>query len=230
MAIWPFTLELRRRWRLRRAPPGPLYDYLATPFPKPSADYRAADFLAVDLETSGLDAKTDLILSVGYVTLRGGGFIDLSTARHRLVQPDRAIPEASAVIHRITDDEAAQGEELAAVLEDLLAALAGKVLIAHHARVETGFIAAACRRVYGGEPLAPVVDTQALAQRTFERRQSSFKGSDLRLHALTARYNLPRYGAHNALSDALAAGQLFLAQAAHQSGGRGARLRDFLCN
>jgi len=72
------------------------------------------------------------------------------------------------------------------------------------------------------------VDTQVLARRTFERRQIPFKGSDLRLHSLGDRYNLPRYGAHNALSDALAAAELFLAQAAHRDSGKGIPLADFL--
>ena len=74
----------------------------------------------------------------------------------------------------------------------------------------------------------PIVDTQAVALRNFHQRQTPFKGSDLRLHALGARYNLPRYGAHNALSDALAAGYLFLAQAAQRDSGKGFALREFL--
>jgi len=226
--IWPFTLEARRRWRLRRAAPGPLHDYLATPFPAPSSNYRQVDYLAIDLETTGLEAKRDHILSVGYVVVHGNR-IDLASARHRLVRTGRAIPEASAVIHQITDDQAAGGEDLRGVLAELLTALAGKVMIAHHASVERGFLSLACERLLGGALLVPVVDTQVLARRTFERRQIAFKGSDLRLHALGDRYNLPRYGAHNALSDALAAAELFLAQTAHRDGGRGIALRELLC-
>jgi DNA polymerase-3 subunit epsilon len=185
------------------------------------------DYLAVDLETTGLDVKRDHILSVGYVALRGNR-IDLATARHRLVYTTRAIPEASAIIHQITDDEAAGGERLKSVLADLLVALTGKVMIAHHAAVERGFLAGACERVFGAGLLMPIIDTQALARRGFERRHVGFRGSDLRLHALGERYNLPRYAAHNALSDALAAAELFLAQAAHRDAGKGAPLREFL--
>jgi len=50
----------------------------------------------------------------------------------------------------------------------------------------------------------------------------------LRLHALSERYNLPRYSAHNALSDALAAAELFLAQVSYGDGKSKAPLRDFL--
>jgi DNA polymerase-3 subunit epsilon len=225
--IWPFTPEIRRRWRLRKTPVGPMRDYLATPFPRPSTDYRRVDYLAIDLETTGLDAKRDHILSVGYVVVHGNR-IDLGSARHRLVRTARAIPEASAVIHQITDDEAALGEDLQPVLTDLLSDLAGKVMIAHHAIVERGFLSKACRSLFGAGLLVPIVDTQAVARRSLERRQVSFKGSELRLHALGDRYNLPRYGAHNALSDALAAAELFLAQAAHRNSGKGAALREFL--
>jgi len=153
--------------------------------------------------------------------------IDLSDACHRLVQTARAIPEASAVVHRITDDQAARGERLDKVLAELLNKLAGKVMIAHH--LEKGFLNTACQRLYGVRLPVSVIDTQVLAKHTFERRHIALlKGLDLRLHALGERYNLPRYGAHNALSDALAAAELFLAQVAYRGRGKGAPLRDFL--
>ncbi len=219
--------DWRRRWALRGAPPGALRDFLSEPLPSPRQDYRSAEYLAIDLETTGLDLRRDLILSVGYVALTGQR-IDLASARHRVVRIDRSIPEASAVIHQITDDQAAGGLELEDVLAELLTALKGRVLIAHHAVIECGFLGNACRRLWGAGLPVRVADTQVLARRTLERRQIAFKGSDLRLHALGDRYNLPRYGAHNALSDALAAAELFLAQAAHRDGGKGLRLSDFL--
>jgi DNA polymerase-3 subunit epsilon len=43
------------------------------------------------------------------------------------------------------------------------------------------------------------------------------RDGELRLDALRAAYNLPRYPAHNALSDALATAELFLALLQHQS-------------
>jgi DNA polymerase-3 subunit epsilon len=204
-----------------------MQDYLATPFPAPSSDIREVEFLAIDLETTGLDPKRDDILSVGYLTMKGNR-IDLGSARHRLVRTARAIPEASAIIHQITDDQAAQGGLLDDVLAELLETMAGKVMIAHHALVETSFLSDACQRVYGVGLTVPVIDTQALAKRTFERRHIAFKGSDLRLHALGERYHLPRYGAHNALSDALAAAELFLAQASHSDSSGSVPLRNFL--
>jgi DNA polymerase-3 subunit epsilon len=220
-------LDWRRRWRLRRLAPGPLHDYLATPFPAPSTDYLDVEYIAVDLETTGLDARRDQILSIGWVRVVGNR-IDLASACHRLVRVEGEIPPDTAVIHQITDDLAATGDELAQALPELLEALRGRVLIAHHARVERSFLGAACKRLFGRGLLVHTIDTQVLARRSLERRHIPYKGSDLRLHALGERYNLPRYGAHNALSDALAAAELFLAQAAHRDSGRGVRLGEFL--
>ncbi|KXX63569.1 3'-5' exonuclease [Marichromatium gracile] len=224
----PGPIEWRRRWRLRRAPQGPLREHLAQPTPRPRADWREVEYLAVDLETTGLDPRNDQILSVGHVVVRGAA-IDLASARRHLVRVGGAIPEESAVIHQITDDQAACGGELEPVLAELLAALAGRVLIAHHASIELGFLSAACRRLWRQGLLTRVIDTQVLAHRTFERRQIPFRGSDLRLYALCDRYNLPRHGAHDALGDALAAAELFLAQAAYRDDGKGVALGAFLC-
>lgn len=210
-----FSLDYRRRRLLARTPAGPLHDYLRVPFAPAKTDCTRLRCVAVDLETTGLDPKTDAIISFGWVTLNGLQ-IDLGTTQHRLVQQQSAIPETSAVIHQITDDAAAGGEALEQVMADLLPLLAGKVLLAHHARVELGFLNAACERLYGGQFLIPTIDTQHLAQQWFERRNKSFRPGELRLGALRNRYNLPRYRAHDALVDALAAAELYIAQLAER--------------
>lgn len=221
------SLEGRRRRANQRAPQGPLRDFLAVPFPARNDDCHEVPFVAVDLETTGLDARRDEIVAVGLVQFTATQ-IDLGSARHWLVSPKRAIPEASAVIHCITDDQAAVGESLEDVLAEVLPRLAGRVLVAHHARLELQFLKAACARVYGEKFLIPAVDTQALALRRLERWNQAYKAKDLRLGALRNRYNLPRYRAHNALSDALAAAELFLAQLAECESGNPLPLKRFL--
>jgi DNA polymerase-3 subunit epsilon len=220
-------LEARRRWTIYNLPFGPLRNFFAQPLPRAGRDYRDSDFLALDLETTGLFPVKDQILSFGWVPI-DGNCIRLEGAQHRLVKADRAISAESAVIHQITDDQAARGEPLKDVLSDCLSALGGRVLIAHHARIERGFLAAACRQVFGEEPLLRVVDTEALARRSLERRQQAYRPAEVRLHALAAHYNLPQLAAHNALSDALNTAQVFLAQCAYMDTGKSLPLGDLL--
>jgi len=222
-----FSAEFRRKRLLKRLKPGPLREFYAVPFPAPRSDSRQLDYIALDLETTGLDPAQDEILSLGWVGITGMQ-IDLASAQHRLVRPERAIPEQSAVIHHITDDQAATGEPLRQVLEELLELLAGKVLIAHHAKVEVGFLRHACERYYGEGFLMRVVDTQEVARRSLQRRDQPIKAGTLRLPELRESYRLPRYRLHNALSDALAAAELFLAQQAQYDTGKPVPLRNFL--
>ena len=72
------------------------------------------------------------------------------------------------------------------------------------------------------------IDTLEIAQRVFERRNHTIQPGDLRLFNLRPRYNLPQYRAHNALSDALATAELFLAMAENLYPGRPCPLGEFL--
>jgi DNA polymerase-3 subunit epsilon len=172
--------------------------------------------------------RSNWSVSVGLVVMNGRR-IDLGTARHILLRTTREIPEESAVIHQITDDRAARGSDIREVMPRLLEVLRGRVMLAHHARIEQKFLLEACVGLYGLPLPLRIVDTQALALNGFRRRDQHVAPAELRLHALRERYNLPRYPAHNALSDALAAGELFLAQkSVERAQGGGMALQEFL--
>lgn len=224
---WLLTLEQRRRKLLKRCPQGPLADYLRVPFPDPKLEAREVEYLAIDLETTGLDPRQHEILSVGFTAVRQW-HVRLADSAHYLVRPSGEIPEESAVVHRIFDDLSASGEALEAVIPRVLEALTGRVLLAHHARIETGFLSAACRRLYGCPFLTPVADTLALERRWLVQRGNVVHTGGLRLATLRNYYHLPRYPAHNALSDAVAAAELFLAQVEHRSGGHPMQLKRLL--
>lgn len=211
------SLESRRKRLLQKIPVGPLHAYLSVPFADPAQDVDHCRFVSIDLETSGLNHQTDHILSIGLVEIHHD-CVDLSTARHWVIRSDQQLDEDNVVIHQLTDDVIAQGISLSEAMTRLLDLLAGKVLLAHHARIEQGFLSTACQRLYGGPLLMPVVDTLALAQQQLRRRHEVLTEGSLRLAALRQHYHLPRYKAHHALNDAIATAELFLAQAAEKRG------------
>jgi len=227
MFLNPFGLDARRQRLVRKAPPGPLRDFLSTPFPPPGRPVAETPLLAVDFETTGLDPRKAHLLSVGCVAIDRAR-IELSTACHRLVRSTRKLEENNVAVHQLTDDQVSAGEPLEQVIAELLGRLAGRVLLAHHAVVEAGFLKTACRRLYGMTPLFPVIDTLRLARRRLERRNQPYQEGELRLFNLRERYGLPRYRAHNALCDAIATAELFLVQAGEGGGRRPPPLKNFL--
>lgn len=208
-----FGADGRRAKAARRAS-GPLADYYAaTPFPEPSTPVADLKLLAIDLETTGLDPAKDTMLSVGFVPV-DGDTIMLSGARHMVLQADCVVGQ-SAIHHGLTDDMIASGQPREEVLAATLAALSGRVLLAHYARIEVDFISGACEQVYGAPFVPPVIDTLVLHERiAFRGYDDEARGNALRLWTARGRYGLPRYAAHEALTDSLACAELYLAQVA----------------
>lgn len=216
MRLFGRSPERRRTSALGKVRPGPLADYLAVPWPSPDTPIEEISLLALDIETTGLNADRDAILSVGMVPV-DGGVIRLAGAQRLLVRTTTGVGQ-SATIHGLTDDAVAGGVELAEAVGVVLGALAGRVLLAHHARIETDFLSAACERFWGlGMPCA-VVDTMRLAERLLSRRlDEDVPAGALRLWAARDRCGLPATRAHDALTDALACAELYLAQTAELS-------------
>lgn len=191
----------------RRVPDGGLRRYLSAGPPDNRLRPAEVAFLALDFETTGLDPGTDSIIAVGHVDV-DGLTIPLGTVGSFLVDPGRGVGQ-SAVIHRLTDDRlTAEGITPAAALDRVFAALTGRILLAHHAAIEVGFLTAAVKAHFGVSIEIPAVDTMLLGQRVL--------GDDpppgaLRLWKLRARAGLPSYVGHDAAVDALACAELYLA-------------------
>lgn len=203
----------RRRARARRSARGALADYYAVDIPPPDAPAAGLPLLAIDLETTGLDAATDVALSLGFVTVTGGA-IEFGSARHFVIRTQAEVGQ-SATLHGLTDDVVAGGDLDADVLAATLAALSGRVLLAHFARIEVGFLSAKCEELYGAPLVAPAIDTMELMHRLLSVGfDDEPLRNQLRLWNARARYGLPDYEAHSALTDALACAELFLAEMA----------------
>ena len=223
-----FGLGLFGLGRRRRDPvptDGPLAELAALPAAPRSTPLAEVELLALDLETTGLDPRRHEVVSVGLVPVRAGEIL-LAQARHLPVRPRGEVGE-SAVVHGLTDDALAVAPTLEEVLPRVLEAFrpAGgerrRVLLAHFAQVETDFLTAACREVYGAAPAWQVVDTMEVQRRLLRAQHHELRPGSVRLDACRRAHHLPRYGAHNAATDALACAELFLAQCAELEHRRG---------
>lgn len=192
-------------------PAGGLRRFLTTPRPHRNTPLREAPLLALDLETTGLDPRRDHLISVGFIEVHGLQ-IPLGTGQGFLVDQGVAVGQ-SAVFHQVTDDALQSvGVDLAEAVDRVFDALAGRVLLAHHATIEEGFLGAAVRVLHGINIEIPTVDTMTLGLRALGDTEQLPRDA-ARLWRLRARAGLPGYRGHDALTDALACAELYLALA-----------------
>ena len=216
-----------RRWLLRRRVPGePLHTLLVSQFPNAATRFEDMEFVALDIETTGLDAASAEMLSVGWVLIRNGR-VDLESAESHIVRPTGEVG-SSASVHGLTDTIVGTGRHRSGVVDRIVEVLTGRVLLVHHADLDKRLLDRLCREQFSVPLVVPVVDTLALEHRRQRRRHHIDEKRSLRLSDLRDAYHLPRYNAHDCLVDAIATAELLIAMVAHNDGSKTTCLRDLL--
>ena len=206
--------QRRRRQYASQTNHPEMQDYLASPMVDPKTSYRKLEYLVVDLEMSGLDASRDQILSIGFVVVKHQQIL-LETAQHLLVQHENINLEATAPIHNIRNIDLLAGGTLEQCLIRLLENMRSRVTVVHHAPLDIAFLNQASEQCFGVPLHCQVLDTLRLEQNRHSLSTDSVSADHYRLHACRERYNLPPATAHNALTDAIATAELWLAQSSH---------------
>ena len=146
----------------------------------------------LDLETTGGSALNDRIVDIGLVEVDRGRLVgEWST----LVNPGRRIPQGIQTLTGITDEMVAAAPDFGAISEALAQRLSGKVLVAHNARFDYGFLRNEFRRAGVGYT-APVLCTVKLSRRLAPQHRRH------NLDALIMRHALFCLDRHRGLGDA----------------------------
>ena len=201
---------------------------ILTSYIKGCADLRGdtlvnTPLISVDLELTGLDARQNQIIAIGWTQIDNGR-IHLGSNHHILVNAEQSVGH-SAVIHELLDSDVARGTPLEKGLQTLFEAARGRLWLFHHASLDVAFLQQACLSWAGVAPPFVILDTMQMELVVRKRRNLPVKHGDLQLGRLRSSYNLPRYTAHNALIDACATAELALAIAAKMDPSGSLRLR-----
>ena len=171
-------------------------------------------FAVVDVETTGMRAAgSDRITEIAIVVVHGDR---REVAFDSLVNPGRAIPPAICAITNITNDMVRDAPPFHAVADQVLAALAGRIFVAHNARFDWNFVSAELRRARDLALDGPRLCTVRLARRLVRGVRSC--GLDSMQHF----FGLENLARHRAAGDALVTAELLarLLRLARQEGAR----------
>lgn len=180
-----------------------------------------APLVALDFETTGLDPDKHSIVSIGLVPFTVDG-IQLGMGRHWVVRPQLPLHQTSITIHGITHTDIDKAPDLSDVLDEVLAAMAGRIAVVHYRNIERRFFDVAMKWRLGEGIRFPLIDTMAIEAHlhpdrvpTRWQKLTGKKPVSIRLADSRQRYGLPHYAAHNALIDAIATAELLQAQVVH---------------
>jgi DNA polymerase III epsilon subunit family exonuclease len=161
-----------------------------------------AEFVVVDLETTGLSAVRDRICEIGAQRVHR---LELADAFETLVDPGVPVPYA---VQRLTGigPAATRGAPRAELAVRRLLAFAGDAaLVAHNARFDLGFLDREVERLTGKRIASPVVDTVWLARRLLGERTRRTG-----LAALAHFFGTAAEPCHRALPDAQATAEVLV--------------------
>jgi DNA polymerase-3 subunit epsilon len=163
-------------------------------FPRHGSDFLVLHrpLVFLDLETTGATAHFDRITEIGLVEVDQGECIgEWST----LVNPEQRIPPNIEMLTGISNAMVEDAPKFAELAGDLMQRLEGRVLVAHNARFDYGFLRNEFKRL--GLLYQPeVLCTVKLSRRLFPSERSHS------LDSLIARHQLSCANRHRALADA----------------------------
>ncbi len=214
---WPDALKHAAR---QASDPALRHFYQAFPS-NPDTPIGELPLVAIDLETSGLDAKKHDILSIGVLPFNLER-IRLADRRHWLLRPQAGFSGETVAYHGITHTDAELAPGFAEVLPQFLQAIQGMMPVVHYHPIEREFLDRAVQHEQAGAFRFPLIDTMSIEARRYRHNWRSWLRSlvgkppiSIRLNDSRARYSLPPYEGHQAVLDALGTAELLQAQILH---------------
>jgi DNA polymerase III subunit epsilon len=169
----------------------------------------AVRFVVLDSETTGLNPRTDRLISIGAVAVRGGEIL-LDDSFDVLLRVDE---NTSAVtVHGITRDESRAGIDEPEALERFLDYLRDGVIVGHHIGHDIAAFDAGYERHWGARLLNRSMDTMDLTLHL--EQDGAFDGRPpirrFTLDALSEMFGVVPHGRHTASGDAFITAQVLL--------------------
>ena len=166
-----------------------------------------ADFVAIDVETTGLHPSRQRIIEVAVIRYEGGAEVERFVS---YCQPERGIPDYIARLTGITNEDVADAPLFRDVVDDIVCLTGDRLLIGHNVGFDIGFLNAELDRCGRSKLINERLDTMTLATRllTGVRKPG--------LHTIAKTLSIPSHSrrAHRAAADASLTAEVALRLAA----------------
>jgi len=172
------------------------------------------EWVSLDCETTGLNVRSDEIISIGAVRIVGNRLMT-SERLELLVRPQRGVSADSVRIHRLRETDVAQGLPIDEAMKRLMAFIGSRPLVGYYLEFDVAMLNRAIWPILGQGLPQEKIDVSALyydykLKQLPAYQQQANPDIDLRFATLMRDLDLPQRDAHDALNDAVMAGLAFI--------------------
>ena len=172
------------------------------------------EWVALDCETTGLNVRTDEIISIGAVRIVGNRIMT-SERLELLVRPERGVSAESVRIHRLRERDLAEGLPIDEAMKQLMRFIGSRPLVGYYLEFDVAMLNRAIWPLLGlGLPQAKIEVSRLYYDYKFKQlpayQQQDNADIDLRFVTLMNDLGLPQRDAHDALNDAIMAALAFI--------------------
>ena len=158
------------------------------------------EYVAFDLETTGLSSLHDTIIEIGAAIMKGN---EVLSTFQTFVDPHRPLQPKIVDLTGINDQMLVGQPDISEAMPKFLEYVGSRPLCAHNADFDIGFVTAACEKL--GLPFHPTyVDTLILAQNLMPEL------GKYKLNIVADALSLPDFNHHRASDDAITCGYLLM--------------------
>jgi DNA polymerase-3 subunit epsilon len=172
------------------------------------------EWVALDCETTGLNTRTDDIIAIGAVRIRGNRVMT-SERLELLVRPDKKKISADSVrVHRLREQDVAQGINVDDAMMQLMRFIGSRPLVGYYLEFDVAMINRVLFPILGmGLPQEKIEVSGLYYDYKYQQLPSTARDHpaiDLRFDTLMRDLDLPLWPAHDALNDAVMAALAFV--------------------
>ena len=172
------------------------------------------EWVSLDCETTGLNVRSDEIISIGAVRIVGNRIMT-SERLELLVRPERGVSAESVRVHRLREQDVAQGLPVAEAVKQLMHFIGSRPLVGYYLEFDLAMLNRAIWPLLGQGLPQPAIEVSAMYyEHKFKQlppyQQQANADIDLRFATIMSDLGLPVREAHDALNDAVMAALAFI--------------------
>lgn len=170
--------------------------------------YDGDEYVCFDCETTGLNPKTDEIISIGAIIIKGNTILH-SKKFERFCKTKKPLDEESIKIHHIRECDILDARDIDDVIDEFLEFIGNRPCVGYYLEFDMAMINKYVKPKLGIKLPNPQIEVSGLYYDLMAKKYQS-GNIDLRFDVIMNRLELPRLGKHDAINDVIMTSMIFL--------------------